>query len=652
MRRFPALYRMPVVYLTAAIVAGTWASVGGISLSQIFGGPRVSSVSSPIPSPQAEDPRTVDKAVQPLVVRPVDSILRGSDALRRKVLVTGRHAVLRRSPNGEPSGDELPSFAIRFVYVETPTMIQVGGVSGRAEGWISVEDVVEWKTRLVARPTNRTSRPSIEIYGEQTCLSAALNGRVCPRHGGRCPTEIENGSENSTSPRFGWPILSYATIPASGSMRIVDEVALLPSEVVPTEAERLAPLRPALRHVYVAFVIDTTASMKPTIEAARTLANNLTRSVTQQFSDITLHLGLVEYRDDAPGLGFRARVATPFTDAAGFSAVINSLEAAIREDLTPGESVFEGVGLALPGSSNGLDWPIGRTGELATKIIVLLGDAPDHAQNLDQANSLAARARAAGISIATVALDPPGSLSTVDRARFNAQWRILAEGAYRPPDRANKFVGPVLPLAIRAEGAERLVPRLQALIEDRVDRARGLAELAAAEDGGRLDDYLQSHGITRSQVTPVLDDLRRGDISPKRTKRLVPVLRTGWLAQRQGDTQFVTDAIWISRDEIDVLIKKFSSLSASDANELRAIVNAAASGELDFLADDLQSLSVEDQMRRRRNFPSLHPDPGDTDARLKTAISGLTKRRDSIPWNDSAETIEGRASIPFDLIDF
>ncbi len=645
---------MPAAYLAAAVLAGSLYASGWLapqrSVLTLVGPPSLPPAIDANVSVLSQSPSQEPTEVP--VTRANGAVLLDPDSLRRKVLVTGRKVIPRKTPEGEPKGKELSPLAIRFVFAETSSMFQVGMAAGEPEGWVFRDDVVEWDTRLVARPTNRSSRPGIEIFAEQACLTSAWNGRTCARHGGRCPSEIENGDGGEADPRIGWPILRFGSMTASdGSARQIDEVVPLVTEAVPTESERLAPLRPALRQVYVVFVIDTTASMRATIDAARTLATGLTTAVTKQFGDVTLHLGLIEYRDDAPGLGFRARVATPFTDAAGFRAVINSLEAALREDVIPGESVLEGLALALPGTPGGLDWPNGRVGELATKLVVLLGDAPDHARDLDRTSALAARARAAGISIATVALDRPGNLSTDDRVRLEAQWRALAEGAYRPPDRPNQFAGPTPPLSIRIDGSTDLPARLQALIEDRVERARQLAELAAAEDDGRLDDYLRGRNLTRTQAAPFLDELRRANPAPKRTRRQVPSLRTGWLAERLGDTQFVTVEILLSRDELDTLITRLSAMPR-DADDLRAIVNATASGELNFLNADRRSLSAEDQVKRRHAFPSGPAAVTDLNTRLRAAVSGLTKLRDSISWSDPNHTADGRASVPFDLIDF
>jgi hypothetical protein len=652
---------MPVVYLFATTV-GLGAYFSGIwKPGPVSDPPPASSNTAPlatsklVPELPKVDATPPDSGPAPTAVITTVSptgIPRDTDGLRRKALITGQNVFLRPSPDGDPIGQVLPRFGSRFVYNETAAMLRVGSTPDGAEGWIYQADTAPWNSRLVARPTSRINRPSIEIYSEQSCLSASISGRVCAKHDGRCPSETEGQDEGATTPRIGWPVVSVGTVAGGdGFPREVVEVIPLATETAPTDAERLAPLRPALRQVYVAFVIDTTESMKPSIEQARALASGLAKSMNTQFGDVSLHIGLIEYRDDSPALGFHARVTTAFTEIAGFQAVVNTIEAALHEDAVAGESVIEGLNLALPGTPGGLNWPTGRAGELATKLIVLMGDSPDHSKGTDRMRAVAARAKASGVSIATVALNRSDALSTADQTRLDQQWQILAEQSYRPLDRTKKFTTELPPLAIRADGASSLVPRVQALIEDRLEHARGLSELARAEDEGRLDEYLNSRGLTKAQAAPILEELRRGEIAPKRTQRRTPVLKKGWLSLRMGATLFVTLDVLVSREELETLISRLST-QKGESDELRAIINATAAGEMAFLKSDLRGLTSEEQVKRRKAFPSPIPQSGSVAERLRTTLQALGKIRDETSWSDPRQTVDGRVLIPFDLINF
>jgi len=681
-RRFPALYRMPAFYLVAAAVAAVLVADGRGDADR-----RGRDRPGMGPASTGPSPHQVARAEASVAVAPAeaDPILRTPDGLRRKVLIRGLDVVPRATPDAPSSGAPLDYFAIRFVVGEGPAMLRVGPRDGPPEGWVPRASVLEWDTRLMARPTPRSSRPTLLIYREESCLVAAMADRDCPRHAGRCPTEGEESVEEGPDPVLGWPILRTRSIPGpDGVPRAILEVAPLVADKAPPAPPpdgRLGTLGAALRHVYVAFAIDTTASMQATIDAARSLANGLVDEVARRYADVTLHLALVEYRDDSPSFGFKARRATPFTQPEGFRRIIATLTAARRGDNSVDEAVLDGVELALADGPDGLEWPTGRSGELATKLLVLLGDAPDHARDLRRAADLAARADRAGIAIAAVALDRPGSLSRDEAARFEAQWRTLAEGSYRPPARAAGPDARVPPLLVRVEGAASIAPRLQALVDDRVGRARALAALAAAEAEGRLAEYVDRRGLTLKQVAPVLVDLHRGEATPsprpdpRLNGRKAPSVRRGWLAERMGDARQVTFEVLMARDELDALIAELAALqgatsgSSVDLAGLLAVGNAAATGEGSFLAVDRGTQTFADHLRRRRNLPPARPDSllnrsqsdllradsidrAALDARLRSALLGLARRRDAPDWTDPLRTVEGMAGVAYDLIDF
>ena len=170
-----------------------------------------------------------------------DGILRTAEGLRRKVVVKDLDVVCRSEPQGGPRvGGPLDYFAIRFLYGESPadhpTAVQVGPRQGPPQGWVSKAAVLEWDTRLMARPTPRAGRPALVIYRAESCLLDALAGRLCPRHHGRCPTEGEEAARGRPAPTtaLGMPILQSRSIPEpDGSTRTIFEVASLVRDEAP-----------------------------------------------------------------------------------------------------------------------------------------------------------------------------------------------------------------------------------------------------------------------------------------------------------------------------------------------------------------------------------------------------------------------------------
>jgi von Willebrand factor type A domain len=678
----PALYRMPVFYLVVLAVVVAYGVGHG------FGPAKVSTtVEQEVPE---DAPRPIRVATDDEDRSNKDGILRTADGLRRKVVVKDLAVVCRADPDGgKVVGKPLDYFAIRFLYGERPGVFQVGPMGGPPQGWVPATSVLEWDTRLMARPTPRSGRALLVIYRDESCLVDVLAGRTCDRHQGRCPIEGEEPSDASASstdrPPMGFPILSSKSVDG----RVIHEVASLVKDqaqapIMPSEPP--PDLRPFLKVVDVAFAIDTTQSMQSTIEAARRLARDLVESAARRFGDVKLRFALVEYRDADPRYAFKARLVTGFTNPQGFLASLNRTNAATFGDGSVDESVLDGLSLALPqgpGDPPGehVNWPTGRAGELATKLLVLLGDAPDHARNLDRAKNLASRAKDSGITIATVAIDRPGSLSRDEQARYRDQWRTLAEDSYRPLDKATGFAEPIAPITATLLEGDRLAERLQSLIDDRVEHARTIAAIATAEAEGKLGEYVNSQGLTLDRVAPVLVDLHRGDAArvarpdPRYDGRKAPSVRRGWIAESIDGKPMVSVEILMASDELKTLIAELTQLQQAasgtvrDLSELLQIGTAAASGETSFLAADRGSRTFAEHLRRRQGLPPARPGSllarsqsdllrsddltlAALNAKLRESLLQLTRRLQAPDWKDPRQTIDGMALVPFEAIDF
>jgi hypothetical protein len=677
---------MPVFYLLILVLG----AAGGI-----FAGLRPRPALAPVDA-SIEAPPSIRVATAEEDQPPPDGILRTGDGLRRKVVVKDLEVVCRAEPGGGKAvGPPLDYFAIRYLFGEAPpgrpSQFQVGPMAGPPQGWVPVDSVLEWDTRLMARPTPRTGRPPLRIFRDEDCLLDSLSGRLCLRHGSNCPLEGEEpaspsgGGGEDDRPPLGFPILTTKQV----NGRVIYEVASLVKDqaAAPIMPAELPPdLRPSLKAVYVAFAIDTTASMQSTIEAARKLAADLMTTASTRLGDVRLKLALVEYRDADPRFGFKSRVVTTFTSPEGFLAALNRTNAAPKGDGSVDEAVFDGVDQALPpdrGGSAGehLDWPSGRAGELATKLLVVLGDAPDHARDLDRARELASRAALAGITIATVALDRPGVLSRDEKRRYQEQWLTLAEGSFRPLVKATGFAERAEPIVATLQEGERIADRLQSVIDDRVEHARTIAGLAAAEAEGRLGAYVNSQGLTIDRVAPVLVDLHRGDAAkvarpdPRLNGRKAPSVRRGWVAAKVGEATLVDVEILMSQPELKSLIAELTQLqqaasgTARDLSDLIQIGTAAASGETSFLAADRGTRTFAEHLGRRQGLPPARPGSllarsqadllrsddltlAALNAKLRESLLVLTRRLQSSDWKNSQRTIEGMALVPFDAIDF
>src|SRR4051794_15589302 len=148
----PALYRMPVFYLLLLMGAGAYAVLGL--------GSRPSTELSTEIEPVVEPPRVAPSEAEEDAIDRADGILRTAEGLRRKVVVKDLAVVCRTDPGGGRSvGSPLDYFAIRYVFgaepIEHPARFRVGPKDGPPQGWVPASAVLEWDTRLMARPTAR-----------------------------------------------------------------------------------------------------------------------------------------------------------------------------------------------------------------------------------------------------------------------------------------------------------------------------------------------------------------------------------------------------------------------------------------------------------------------------------------------------------------
>ena len=189
--------------------------------------------------------------------------------------------------------------------------------------------------------------------------------------------------------------------------------------------------------------------MQATIEAARRLASDLVASASRRFADVRLRFALVEYRDTQnPRFGFKARTVTELHRRRGVPRLVESDQRGDegrwqRRRIGPRR---RGPGAPASGtrrpSGAHVDWPTGRAGELATKLLVLLGDAPDHAQGSRPGRGAGGSERRRRASRSRRSRSTGREASRRDeQARYRDQWRTLAErSSYRPLDKATGFV--------------------------------------------------------------------------------------------------------------------------------------------------------------------------------------------------------------------
>ena len=654
----PPLYRMPVFYLAVLVLGGIAVGLGGRK-------PKVVDEVS-IPTPIKPPPIPSGPVVEAFDGDRSDGILRTSSGVRRKVVVKVLGQRCRSEPDGGVTvGPTLDYFSIHFVFGESGPSLQIGPAKGPPIGWIPGDSAFEWDTRLMALPTLDASRPALDVHRDFDPGSPIVGSEPHPPQPG------------DPTPVLGLPVLRSET----RDDRTAFQVAALVRETLPPPPPTVPPedLRLALRRVYIAFALDTTSSMGRAIEAVRRVVSEIGDDRSPRYRGLSLKVGLVEYRDADPNY---PRV-TPFVAPSELRAALARVEAAKQGDGTIPEAVFAGLNAALDPDKMG--WPTGAVGDASTKLLVLIGDAPDHAVDLDVARSIAEKANQQHITIAAVAIDTP-FLSRSESTLYRDQWRTLAENSYRPIRDQNGLrqpLPPILPVVTRdpslGEAAvEAIEGPLQALIDDRVHDALRIAQERQEEVERSLKEYADSRARTLDRYAPILVDLHRGEpkpeyhADPRFQGSKAPSVRLGWIADRRGSTPLLSLQILMTRAELTLLIDELESFAqaaegASDLASLRRIGTAAVAGETAFLASDRGSLTFSAHLGRL-GFPPPRPggllgrtqaellkaDPlyrEELRARLRAVLPGLDRIRTSPDWDDPGKTVEGMMLVPYELLD-
>lgn len=680
----PALHRMPITYLTILVV-GIGAAI--VSLTR----PGGSETTNPIPADTTASAKPAEsKAPVPPAPAPDDGILRTTGGLRRKVLVRSTGLRFQNQPQGvQTVGREPGLYSLAYVYGEAAEAFRVGPAVGPPIGWLPKDGLIEWDTRLMARPTS----PDAVMFVERSCLLDDLAGRACARHPSGCPKAVMPQDRRQDKVPMGLPVIVSESIPQpDGPERTIFEVASPVRERGAMAEVKLGSADQAsLRDVYVAIVLATSPSMTTFIETAREAARALADEATRKYPEIRLKLALVEYRDDRnaelpDGFQFVTKIRTAFVEPGQFLKALEEVRASTYRDGTMDERPLEGVATALPGprgdpvaSINHLSWPAGRDGDLAAKLLVLIGDAPDHEPDGTRIERLTKTARESRITVAAVSIANP-SLNPGERERYQREWSRLAEESYRPLDRAAGFQKPIEPIAIALERSNELIPTLRRLIDDRVESARQLAILARAEAEGKLTEYTNREGLTIDQIAPVLEDLQRAVRPPEErvgegSTTVAPRVERGWIAREKNGRPLVSLELLMSREELDRLIddlRGFHQAILSDAAtpaELIRTLSSSASGDRGFLDRDRGNETFADyllkqglppskpgSLLRRRQLDLTQTGPllrVELEAALSRAVARLIERRESGDWLEPARLVDRSMSwVPYEPIDF
>lgn len=362
-------------------------------------------------------------------------LMEGKSSLYQRVLM--RDAVARHSAPAKPDAAMLKPLQAFYVYAREGDWLKVAaGDAGEDQFYIPADAAIDWKQNIVAtfEPSENLGRlmffdsfdSAYDVVEAEDPAKAATPLRAAAEAaeagGPASETVVALGPRTAVNLRdnlYVMPILAAEeAVFENGSFVNLLEIAVARADVGGDVAPVAAPASSAtgslqvpedIRKNYrvgVVFVVDTTVSMQPYIDATRAALQEVYGSVAGSAAADVVSFGLVGYRDNVsavPGLEYAAKTFVTLQDGFSDEAFLKGIEG--MEEATVSsknfrEDAFAGIDLAL----EAMDWS-----GFGGRFIVLVTDASP---------------RLADDELSTTGLSPEG-LNSLVKERLNAAIAVM-----------------------------------------------------------------------------------------------------------------------------------------------------------------------------------------------------------------------------------
>ncbi len=373
-------------------------------------------------------------------------LMPGKRTLFQKV-ITHPGARLYASPGAASPvlKDPVNSFTVYYVYQRTllagSDWLNVGlSSTGDVSGWIEGGKVSDWRQSLTLRFTERTGRQPVLFFEDRPALEQVAASRAPGAEAGRLISEFEaiKAGEMARPPDF--PVVAieppveavardrFYLMPIFQAVELFEGVKFL--EVASIDPGTAAlPSQLELRTA-IAFVIDTTISMRPYIERTKEAVRKIYDAIEAAGLSDKVAFGLVVFRNSTvktPGVEYVARVLSDLRDGRQRTQFEEALATAREAHVSThsfNEDAFAGLKLAIE-SLNWSPYP-SRLIFLITDAGAIRNDDPYSTTGMNEA-AVADLAAAEGIKVFALHLKTPlgGRIKPNNHRYAEAQYRIL-----------------------------------------------------------------------------------------------------------------------------------------------------------------------------------------------------------------------------------
>ena len=303
----------------------------------------------------------------------------GKTALYQRVIsVPG--AMLVADPEKPSETRGVPPFSGFYVYDRRDDgnrqWVQVGTDSnGGIDGWVDGDEVFDWKQTLTVAFRDPAKQPRVLLFEDRDSLKKIVDESDAAAYR-KLRSQVADGDVEGTplvavQPDYNVdirrnfylvPILDHEDVLVGGQQSRLLRVASVPLQdsALIVETYRTG----------IVFVIDSTISMKPYIDATRAVMQRVYSSIDEEKLGNRVSYGLVEYRDSTeavPGLGFVTRIAA---DLGGTGEEFLSRIRDVRPATVSSEGFNEDAYAGVQDAIRGVDWS-----DYYARFIVVITDA-------------------------------------------------------------------------------------------------------------------------------------------------------------------------------------------------------------------------------------------------------------------------------------
>lgn len=290
--------------------------------------------------------------------------------------------------------DPVKTFTAFYVYGRQGTRLEVGVSSTRADGWLEAPQTTAWPQAITMLLTDRTTRMPVLFFKDHqglvsTCTSEQLDALVRSYRA----TAEQARTGTAVDPQF--PVLAMEPADNEGAVarsrfylmpvlnmdgqfqatKLIEVASIDPgtdSNKKNTEAQGSAADQHNELRTGIAFVIDTTISMRPYIEQTLAVVRDIYDKLEKSPNGDKVAFAVVAYRNSvkaSPGLEYDAKVVSDFKtvkDRKSLEAALSSVREASKSSHSVDEDALGGVKQAV----DQLSW-----NSFGSRVMLLVGDA-------------------------------------------------------------------------------------------------------------------------------------------------------------------------------------------------------------------------------------------------------------------------------------